>query len=78
METRNPRMRPNPYPTLDANCNSECIRDPNVRAEPTEALEDTGRGFEALNQAAISSYNTQSADGNSSSSSRFERKPFVY
>lgn len=91
METRTHGMRLNPYPTPGAKSNSEHIRDPNVRAEPAEALEDAERGFEALNQAAISSYNTQSVDGhdngNGSSSSNknnnkrlniFERKTFVY
>lgn len=71
-------MRLNPYPTPGAKSNSERIRDPNVRAEPAEALEDAERGFSALNQAAISSYNTQSVDGhdngNGSSSSSSSNK----
>lgn len=54
METCAPRMKLNPYPTTDAKCKSECIRDPGGITQPTDALEDMGKGLEALNEAAIS------------------------
>lgn len=46
-------MRLNPYLIPDIKCNSKCIKDPSVGAKTIEPLQDTKKGFVALNGAVI-------------------------